>query len=118
MEEIEEIMDDEDRDYTDRELSDTLIQVVKRIYKYDTSKKCRGIYWYGPGNGGGHGLWLCGAGNKLDDAIEIFAIRPMSLCQFFDSVKYGSKKYSDDVVKAARSIDMTPDGNGYMMYRM
>lgn len=118
MEEIEEIMDDEDRGYTDQELSDTLIQVVNEIYKYDVLEKRKIVYWYGPGYGGGYGLWFCGYGNRLDDAIEIFAIRPMSLYQFFGSVKHGSKKYPDNVVKAARSINMTPDGNGYLMRRI
>lgn len=117
MEEIEEIMDDEERGYTDQELSDALIQVVNEIYKYDTSKKYKRAYWYGPGSEGGWGLWFSGDGNRLADAIEIFAIRPMNLYQFIDSVKYGSKKYSDDVVKAARSIDITPDGDGYAMHR-
>lgn len=117
MKEIEEIMDDEDRGYTDQELSDTLIQVVNEIYKYDTLKKYRMAYWYGPGIEGGWGLGFGGDGNRLADAIEVFAIGPLSLYQFIDSVKYGSKKYPDDVVKAARSINMTQDGNGYTMYR-
>lgn len=118
MEEIEEIMDDEDRGYTDQELADTLKQVADKIYEKDKLKGCKSTFWYGPGNEGGYGLWFGGDGNRLNDAIEIFAIRPISLYQFFGAVKYGSKKYPDDVVKAARSIDMTPDNTGYFMCRM
>lgn len=117
MEEMEEIMDDEDRGYTDQELSDTLIQIVEKIYKKDTLKGCKQIFWYGPGNEGGYGLWFGGDGNRLVDALEIFAIRPISLYQFICSVKREPVKYSYDVVKAARSIDMTPDSSGYFMCR-
>lgn len=117
MEEIEEIMDDEERGFTDQELSDTLIQVVEEIYKNDTSKQYKRAFWYGPGAEGGYGLWFGGDGNRLIDSIAIFAIRPMSLYQFICSVKSGSKKYPDEVIKAARSIDMTPDGDGYVMCR-
>lgn len=117
MEEIEEIMDDEDRGFTDQELSDTLIQVVDEIYKNDTSKQYKRAFWYGPGAEGGYGLWFGGDGNRLIDSLAIFAIRPMSLYLFINSVKSGSKKYSDDVVKAVGSIDITPDGDGYVMCR-